>query len=141
VFSIVNPHSFENVYRKWIPELQHHCPDTPILLCGSKIDLRDDPVMIQKLKERKQKPITYEEGEFLAWSCGCIGYVENSSLIHKGLKETFDACIQVVLGLPRGLQWSRKKEQKRARSARPNKCASQLLNLVARPFQYRFIIL
>jgi GTPase SAR1 family protein len=94
VFSVVNPYSFENVYIKWVPELQHFCPDTPILLCGSKIDLRDDPETIQKMKDEKIKPITYEEGEFLAWSCGCIGYVENSSLVQKGLKETFDACIR-----------------------------------------------
>lgn len=33
-FSIVAPVSYDNVLTKWIPEIRHHCPDTPILLIG-----------------------------------------------------------------------------------------------------------
>ncbi len=39
-FSIVSRTSFENVTKKWIPEVRHHQPTTPIILLGTKTDLR-----------------------------------------------------------------------------------------------------
>ena len=29
--------------EKWVPEVRHHCPNTPILLLGLKCDLRGQP--------------------------------------------------------------------------------------------------
>ncbi|XP_057372933.1 ras-like GTP-binding protein RhoL [Daphnia carinata] len=34
--------SFESLPSKWIPELKLHCPQTPIVLVGTKIDMRKD---------------------------------------------------------------------------------------------------
>lgn len=42
-FSIASPPSYENVRHKWHPEVCHHCPDVPILLVGTKKDLRAQP--------------------------------------------------------------------------------------------------
>ncbi|CAL4153048.1 unnamed protein product, partial [Meganyctiphanes norvegica] len=39
-FSLVNPISFENIKIVWYPEVRHHCPNIPILLVGTKLDLR-----------------------------------------------------------------------------------------------------
>jgi Ras-related C3 botulinum toxin substrate 1 len=41
-YSVASPSSFENVTSKWYPEIKHHCPDAPIILVGTKIDLRED---------------------------------------------------------------------------------------------------
>jgi small GTP-binding protein len=60
-FSLVNPASFENVRAKWYPEVRHHCPSTPIILVGTKLDLRDDKNTIEKLREKKLTPITYPQ--------------------------------------------------------------------------------
>jgi Ras-related C3 botulinum toxin substrate 1 len=46
-FSVVSPTSYENVSAKWIPELRHHAPNVPILLVGTKTDLREDPVIVR----------------------------------------------------------------------------------------------
>ncbi|XP_023284870.1 ras-related C3 botulinum toxin substrate 2-like [Seriola lalandi dorsalis] len=58
-FSLVSPASYENVRAKWYPEVRHHCPSTPIILVGTKLDLRDEKETIEKLKEKKLAPITW----------------------------------------------------------------------------------
>ena len=42
-FSVNSYASLQNVQEKWIPEVSHHCPDTPIILVGTKSDLREQP--------------------------------------------------------------------------------------------------
>uniref|UniRef100_A0A4X1UL89 small monomeric GTPase n=2 Tax=Sus scrofa TaxID=9823 RepID=A0A4X1UL89_PIG len=69
-FSLVSPASYENVRAKWFPEVRHHCPSTPIILVGTKLDLRDDKDTIEKLKEKKLAPITYPQGLALAKEIG-----------------------------------------------------------------------
>ena len=39
-FSIDSRISLQNAKNKWIPELRQHCPNTPIILTGTKSDLR-----------------------------------------------------------------------------------------------------
>src|SRR5277367_1964624 len=39
VFNIIKK---KNVRAKWYPEVTHYCPRTPIILVGTKQDLRDD---------------------------------------------------------------------------------------------------
>uniref|UniRef100_A0A7N5K0S5 Rac family small GTPase 2 n=1 Tax=Ailuropoda melanoleuca TaxID=9646 RepID=A0A7N5K0S5_AILME len=70
-FSLVSPASYENVRAKWFPEVRHHCPSTPIILVGTKLDLRDDKDTIERLKEKKLAPITYPQGLALAKEIGC----------------------------------------------------------------------
>merc|ERR1712178_549932 len=41
-FSVVSMPSFNNVKSKWIPEIQHHAPGVPVILVGTKSDLRND---------------------------------------------------------------------------------------------------
>jgi Ras-related C3 botulinum toxin substrate 1 len=54
-YSVVNPASFDNVRAKWSPEIKHNNPDTPIVLVGTKLDLRDDKHTIDKLLVSKEK--------------------------------------------------------------------------------------
>ncbi len=39
-FSVASAASFHNVSMKWVPELRHHAPFVPIVLVGTKTDLR-----------------------------------------------------------------------------------------------------
>lgn len=55
---------------QWYPEVRHHCPSTPIILVGTKLDLRDEKETIEKLKEKKLTPITYPQGLALAKEIG-----------------------------------------------------------------------
>ncbi|WP_411025003.1 GTP-binding protein, partial [Salmonella sp. s54836] len=96
-FSLVSPASFENIRAKWYPEVSHHCPNTPIILVGTKLDLRDDGDTMQKLKERKLAPISYPQGLSMMKEIHGVKYLECSALTQKGLKTVFDEAIRAVL--------------------------------------------
>ena len=53
--------SFDNVKSKWIAEVAHNNPNTPILLVGTKSDLRNDPAMIEKLRNENKEMVTTRE--------------------------------------------------------------------------------
>uniref|UniRef100_A0A8D3D2N4 small monomeric GTPase n=1 Tax=Scophthalmus maximus TaxID=52904 RepID=A0A8D3D2N4_SCOMX len=99
-FSLVSPASFENVRAKWYPEVRHHCPNTPIILVGTKLDLRDDKDTIEKLKEKKLGAISYPQGLAMAKEIGSVKYLECSALTQRGLKTVFDEAIRAVLCPP-----------------------------------------
>jgi len=101
-FSVISPSSFENIKIRWYPELQHHCPGTPCLLVGTKIDLRDDASVIEGLKSQGLSPISKEQGDAMCKEIGSSGYVECSALTQKGLKQVFDEASRVVVGTSTG---------------------------------------
>lgn len=144
-FSLVSPPSFENVKTKvrlqgvplslitshadeastisgaqWFPEVSHHAPNIPILLVGTKLDLREDPETIARLRERRMTPIAYQQASQVAREIGAVRcvqrccflsqvkltgslaflthrYLECSALTQKGLKTVFDEAIRAVL--------------------------------------------
>jgi len=96
-FSLVSPPSLENVKNKWYPEISHHAPNIPIILVGTKLDLREDKDTIVKLRMKSQSPITYPEGLQMAKEVGAVRYLECSALTQKGLKNVFDEAIRAVL--------------------------------------------
>jgi small GTP-binding protein len=100
-FSIISPASFENVRSKWYPEIQHHCPGTPILLVGTKSDLRGDQAMISQLASKGLKMIDKEQALGLAKEIGAAEYHECSALTQEGLKTVFDRAIHVGLNKPK----------------------------------------
>jgi small GTP-binding protein len=70
-FSVLAPASYE----KWVPEILHHCPHTPILFVSTQIDLRDNTNILDKLRKNKLKPICFGQGEKLAKELKSAKYV------------------------------------------------------------------
>ena len=85
---------------QWYPEVRHHCPHTPILLVGTKLDLRDDKDTVERLRDKKLAPITYPQGLAMAREIGSVKYLECSALTQRGLKTVFDEAIRAVLCPP-----------------------------------------
>eukprot|EP01091_Cochliopodium_minus_P011031 TRINITY_DN305_c0_g3_i1.p1 TRINITY_DN305_c0_g3~~TRINITY_DN305_c0_g3_i1.p1 ORF type:complete len:194 (+),score=41.69 TRINITY_DN305_c0_g3_i1:3-584(+) len=92
-FSLINPTSFENVRSKWIKEIRHHMPLTKCILAGLKMDLRDDPIIVQQLIDKNSGPITYERGLEMSKEIGAVKYIEVSALIGH-LKHAFDEVLR-----------------------------------------------
>merc|ERR1719203_544043 len=51
-FSVVSKASFENVKAKWVPEIEHHAPGVPLILVGTKSDLRNDNETLAQLQTK-----------------------------------------------------------------------------------------
>lgn len=99
-YSVINQSSYDNVTAKWYPEIKKNCPDTPIILCGTKIDLKNDPGFMKSLEQKGQKALTFSQGEELAKKISAIKYCECSAKTREGLKEVFDEAILSVLYPP-----------------------------------------
>ncbi|KAF6174339.1 hypothetical protein GIB67_040832 [Kingdonia uniflora] len=76
-FSLISKASYENVAKKWIPELRHYAPGVPIILVGTKLDLRDDKQFF--IDHPGAVPITTVQGEELKKVIGAPYYIECSS--------------------------------------------------------------
>ena len=92
----MSPASFENVQAKCYPKVERHCPNTPIFLVGTNLDLTDDKGMIEKLKEKKLSPVIHLQVLALAKESSTVKYLEGSTLTHQGLKTVFDEAIQLL---------------------------------------------
>jgi small GTP-binding protein len=75
MFAVSSRDSFNNVLTKWKPELHQHQPNVPIVLCGSKIDMRE-----------KIDCVTYDEGVKMAQEIGAVAYFEISSMMNGGVQ-------------------------------------------------------
>ncbi|ELP86043.1 RAC GTPase, putative [Entamoeba invadens IP1] len=111
-FSVVSPPSFDNVSSKWQPEVVHHCPKTPCLLVGTKLDMREDKDQLKRLEEKKISPITTEQGEAKAKDINAVKYIECSALTQKNLRLVFDEAVRAVIS-PKNDAHSKKPTQNR----------------------------
>ncbi|KAJ9168773.1 hypothetical protein P3X46_020263 [Hevea brasiliensis] len=94
-FSLVSKASYENIYKMWIPELKHYAPNVPIVLVGTKLDLREDKRYL--IDQSGTTPITTAQGEELKKMIGAVVYIECSSKTQQNVKAVFDSAIKVAL--------------------------------------------
>ncbi|NP_001012250.1 rho-related GTP-binding protein RhoV [Danio rerio] len=92
-FSVVNPTSFQNITKKWIPEIRECNPSSPIILVGTQSDLVLDVNVLIDLDRYKVKPVCSSRARSLSEKIRAAEYVECSALTQKNLKEAFDAAI------------------------------------------------
>jgi Ras-related C3 botulinum toxin substrate 1 len=88
-FDVHNHASFEQVKNKWVPELSHHAPGVPIILLGTKTDLRD------------ASSVTDAEARAAAKTLGMATYIEVSAKQEGGssnaCKALFDEAARTAL--------------------------------------------
>merc|ERR1719222_1300193 len=56
-FSVMAPESFDNIDAKWLKEVKHHSADAPLMLVGTKSDLREDEKALEQLKKNNRSPV------------------------------------------------------------------------------------
>src|SRR3990167_9459075 len=75
-FAVDSRKSFENVTDVWHTEIRHHCPNVPVLLVGTKGDI-------------KENSIETHEGNEKAKEIGAMKYFAVSSQNKEGIFEDF----------------------------------------------------
>jgi len=102
-FAVINPPSYENVLSKWYKELETQPPGVfdittiPIILVGTKMDLRDDEMFLKQLTDKGLSPKKYEDGEEMAKKINAKKYLECSAKTQKGVKTVFDEAIRAKM--------------------------------------------
>ncbi|EGC30624.1 hypothetical protein DICPUDRAFT_41217 [Dictyostelium purpureum] len=116
-FSLISTQSFENVIKKWHPEIQQTMEVIPpIILVGTKLDLRG--------KHKSEGEITPEMGEQMRVAISAYKYTECSALTQDGLTTVFEEAGRVVLFPPSKEELAKsKKEAKDAKD--PKNCIIQ----------------
>ena len=79
---------FRDLLPKWWVELKFYCPTVPVILVGSKVDLRENGDI---------ETISAEEGEAMAGQIGAVQYIEVSCCNNLGVRQVFDEAIRVGL--------------------------------------------
>ncbi len=80
--------------RQWYPEIKHHAPGVPIILVGTKLDLREDKATADNLRSKKMEPVSYEQALAVAKEIKAVKYLECSALTQRNLKSVFDEAIK-----------------------------------------------
>merc|ERR1711879_42010 len=96
-FAVVSTSSFNNVKKKWVPEIQQHAEGVPIILVGTKADLRNDEATQNNLQKKGLTYVTPEQANQLAQEIKAKKYIECSALTQEGLKGVFDEAIRAAL--------------------------------------------
>ncbi|CAG8740690.1 3825_t:CDS:2, partial [Rhizophagus irregularis] len=73
----------------------------PVLLIGTKADLRHDISAIEELKKIHQTLVTYEEGLRVANQINAVKYLECSSKAYEGINEVFEQATRAALAFSR----------------------------------------
>lgn len=107
-FSIASPDSFNNIKKRWIPHLkaQKAAKNVPLVLVGTKADLRHDHQTIQGLLDKGQMFVREADAKELGRDIGAIHYFETSAISQDGLREAFHEAVRI------GMTPNKKKRKK-----------------------------
>ena len=96
-----NRNRTKSIYTKWYPELVRYCPNTPIVVVGTKRDLLEDRRRSSSfyVESGNCVPLTREDGVRLCKDISAVKYVECSAETGKGLEHVFTEAARVSLSV------------------------------------------
>jgi len=75
-YSIIEYASLTGVEKRWWPEIKQHCDGVPIILVGTKNDLRSKADILERLKAEGTKPVSHDDGKRVADLVNAYKYIE-----------------------------------------------------------------
>jgi GTPase SAR1 family protein len=95
-YSIDLPNSLTNVVDRWVPELRYYCPQLPIILVGTKKDLRNDAITCRRLKlQGESRACRTEDGQTIAQKIRSAFFFECSCKTFENINEIFETAAKL----------------------------------------------
>ncbi|KAG7692263.1 hypothetical protein KL930_004896 [Ogataea haglerorum] len=89
-YSVDSQPSLSNIIETWIPEVQNYQPDVPIVLVGTKCDLKNQLSHDQLVTEQEELEISSQIGHTV------MGHLQASAITGENVKKVFDVCASVM---------------------------------------------
>lgn len=100
--NILNQHGL--YFLQWLPEVKQHCRGVPIVLVGTKLDMRDekskrDTILMYGDSDSKiaRNTISTEQGNWLKKEVGARFYVECSAKTQTSTMDVFENAIRAAI--------------------------------------------
>jgi GTPase SAR1 family protein len=110
-FNVMKPGTLRSATQRWLPELRHIAPMTPIVLVGTQIDLRYTMQFCGSGGGYGGYPgrdgCTKKMMQTLSEQCKLEEYIECSAVTRQNLKEVFDVAILHGLRQGQRCRWPR----------------------------------
>ncbi|CEO94881.1 hypothetical protein PBRA_003694 [Plasmodiophora brassicae] len=87
LYSINSMDAFNHVKKKWLPEIKEYCQGVPLLLIGTKCDLRGGNIEV----------VSAEEGQELQKDIGAAVYMECSAMTSENCSAVFEQAVREAL--------------------------------------------
>ncbi|EDO37162.1 predicted protein, partial [Nematostella vectensis] len=103
-FSVGDMDSFRHVENKWYAEVKNCSPNSPIIVVGTKTDLRENENKKRGKKDDDSPTaiVSVKEGRKMAKKLGAKRYLECSALTQKGYVEVFTEAVKVCVAPKKG---------------------------------------
>ena len=82
-------------------QVEHFCPNIPIILVGNKTDLRNDENIKRELLKIQQEPVKPEQGREMAQKIQARAYLECSARTKEGVRKVFETATTEALKVRR----------------------------------------
>ena len=104
-YSIDSQTTFENVRKRWLPEVNQYAPQIPVVLVGLKKDLRDNGSTGTDTDE--EALVSEAQGHKMKSEIGALEFFECSALKNEGVHKLFETVARIALAEKRTQRASR----------------------------------
>lgn len=94
-YSIDSQTTFENVRKRWLPEVNQYAPQIPVVLVGLKKDLRDNGSTGTDTDE--EALVSEAQGHKMKSEIGAVEFFECSALKNEGVHKLFETVARISL--------------------------------------------
>ena len=100
-FSLISPASLQRIKSKWYPLIHRYCPNIPIVLVGTKSDLRKNREWKKNFNSKNgnlsMPTITLDQGKQAAEAVRAAKYFECSALTFEGVLDLFKEVAEMAV--------------------------------------------
>ena len=77
--------------------MHHFCPDTPVIVVGTKTDLRTNEITISEQSYLEQQQVLSSDGRRVATRIAAVAYHECSAKNSDGVRELFETATRAAV--------------------------------------------